>query len=86
MVNRYYLHPPLVVRVGAGHWRPPQPVTLETETRDHAGGMRSYGEFRLLMDDVVLYQGGGYGVERFGDYVSPTSGPPEIRLDPSVLF
>lgn len=86
MKNEFHLHPPLVIRVGNGHWKPPKSVTLETEWYESGKNQLQYRRFTLLMDDTVLYQGGGYGIERFGEYVTSPNDPPEIQLIPELLI
>lgn len=85
MKNKFHLHPPLIIRVGNAHWKPPKPVMLETEWYESGKNQLQYRRFALLMDDIVLYQGGGYGIERFGNYVTGPNNLPEIQLDPALL-
>lgn len=37
------------------------------------------------MDDIVIYEGGGYGIEQFGNFVAGPNNPPEIQLIPELI-
>lgn len=88
MKSSYALSPPLIIRVGDGHWRSPQIVVLEIESERPRGSYLPLQQFRLLMNGVVVYKGSGYGIEKFGDYVTFPEIPEasqEIRLDERLI-
>lgn len=81
MKSSYALSPPIVIRVGKGHWRSPRTVVLEVESERHGRNLLPLQQFWLLMDDVIIYEGSGYGIEKFGEYVTSPNAPQELRLD-----
>lgn len=83
-MSSYALSPPTVIRIGDGHWRSPQTVILEIESERRYGNLLPFRQFRLLMNGIVVYKVSGYGIEKFGDYVtfpSVPDTPQEIRLN-----
>lgn len=88
MKSSYALSPPIIIRVGNSHWRSPQTVVLELESERPQTGVLPFRQFRLLMNGVVVYKGGGYGIEKFGDYVTfpeIPEAPQEIRLNECLI-
>ena len=85
MKNEFHLHPPLTIRVGDGHWKSPKPVTLEVEWYERGRFQLGYRRFALLVDDIVIYSGGGYGIERFGSFVTSPNDLPAIQLDSALI-
>lgn len=85
MKNVMHINPPVTISVGNGHWRSPKTVTLEVEWFQRGERFFGYRQFALLVDDTVIYRGGGYGIEKFGDYVSRPNHPPEIQLIESLV-
>lgn len=79
--NTMDISAPFILQIGGERIEIKERGRLELSRDDFKSPLLSQCKVKLWIGDRLSYSGSGYGIDKFGDYVLPDNGLPELHLD-----